>query len=291
MISNTLHRFSAVSKMAISAIDGLKIYAEAIGDPSKPAIVYIHGNSTSSGVWDSQFFDEGLGNSFYQVRFDLRGHGLSETPDNDSESPYDNKKQASDVAAVLKEFSITNPIFVAWSYGALIPADYMSVHGHEGVRGVVVSGGLTGPPHEVHKFFTHMSFPGFTDNTDATKMHQAYGIFVRALTCQPLSREWTLRLRGMLSETATATRSWIFKRQKDWNTYMEKASQCTPKLVIFGKEDRMNSLEYIDYIKTKWDPKLITSAIIEEAGHASFLEKPEEYNKILLDWAKSVAKV
>lgn len=159
----------------------------------------------------------------------------------------------------------------------------MSVHGHEGVRGVVVSGGLTGPPyvnplvyrmhthpfldrHEVHKFFTHMSFPGFTDNTDATKMHQAYGIFVRALTCQcvirysfcssalidsprPLSREWTLRLRGMLSETATATRSWIFKRQKDWNTYMEKASQCTPKLVIFGKEDRMNSLEYIDYIK------------------------------------------
>lgn len=45
MISNTLHRFSAVSKMAISAIDGLKIYAEAIGDPSKPAIVYIHGVS------------------------------------------------------------------------------------------------------------------------------------------------------------------------------------------------------------------------------------------------------
>jgi len=43
--------------------------------------------------------------------------------------------------------------------------------------------------------------------------------------------------------------------------------------------------------QTKWDPKLITSAIIEEAGHASFLEKPEEYNKILLDWAKSVAKV
>lgn len=43
--------------------------------------------------------------------------------------------------------------------------------------------------------------------------------------------------------------------------------------------------------QTKWDPKLITSVIIEEAGHASFLEKPEEYNKILLDWAKSVAKV
>jgi len=79
-------------------------------------------------------------------------------PDNDSESPYDNQKQASDVAAVLKEFSITNPIFVAWSYGALIPADYMSVYGHKGVRGVVVSGGLTGPPYVkllVRRIHTH----------------------------------------------------------------------------------------------------------------------------------------
>ncbi|KXN87003.1 AB hydrolase superfamily protein YdjP [Leucoagaricus sp. SymC.cos] len=273
MTSHAPRKPSATSKTVVSAIDGLKIYAEAIGDPSKPAIIYIHGNSTSSGVWDNQFFDEALGDSFYQVRFDLRGHGLSETPDNDSESPYDNKKQASDVAAVLEEFSIKNPIFVAWSYGTLIPADYMSVHGHEGVRGVVVTDGLTGPPYvnqpDVHKFFTHKGFPGFTDNTDATKMHQAYGIFVRALTY----------------------RTWIFKRQKDWSVYMEKASQATPKLVIFGKEDGMNSLEYIDYIKTKWVPKLITSAIINEAGHAPFLEKPEEYNKILLDWAKSVARV
>lgn len=64
----------------------------------------------------------------------------------ESEGPFDNEKQASDVAAVLKEFSVINPIFVGWSYGALIPGDYMSVHGFEGVRGIVVVDGLTGPP-------------------------------------------------------------------------------------------------------------------------------------------------
>jgi len=53
----------------------------------------------------------------------------------------------------------------------------------------------------------------------------------------------------MLSETMTATRTWIFKRQKDWRVYMEKASQITPKLVIFGEKDRMNSPDFIDYIK------------------------------------------
>jgi hypothetical protein len=66
---------------------------------------------------------------------------------------------------------------------------------------------------------------------------------------RPLSREWTLRLRGMLSETATSTRAWIFKRKKDWSVYMGSASQAVPKLVIFGKEDAMNSIVFVDYIK------------------------------------------
>ncbi|EPQ52654.1 alpha/beta-hydrolase [Gloeophyllum trabeum ATCC 11539] len=281
---------SVTTKTVTSKADGIKIYAEAIGDPSKQAIVYIHGNSTSSGVWDYQFFDEELLKHFYQIRFDLRGHGLSETPDVESESPFDNDKQGSDVAAVLEGFSVTKPIFVGWSYGALIPGDYVSVHGFDNVKGIVVVDGLTGPPPDVHKFFTGGPYPGFTDNGDATKMHQAYGLFIRALTYQPLPREWQLKLRGMLTETATATRQWIFKRKKNWGPYMEGASKAVPKLVIFGKQDGMNSLDYIDYIKTKWEPSLLTVSLIDDAGHASFLEKPKEFNTALLQWAAKVAQ-
>ncbi|KAH6903443.1 Alpha/Beta hydrolase protein [Coprinopsis sp. MPI-PUGE-AT-0042] len=279
---------SVTTKIVTSSIDNTKIYAEAIGNPSNPAIVYIHGNSTSSGVWDNQFFDPKLSETFYQIRFDLRGHGLSETPDESVENPFDNEKQASDVAAVLKEFAVTNPILLGWSYGALVPADYMSVYGCDGVRGVVVVDGLTGPPPDVHKFFTHPPFTGFNDNGDATKMHQAYGVFVRALTYQPLSREWTLRLKGMISETATSTRMWIFKRKKDWGCYLDQACKKVPKLVIFGRQDGINSLDYIEYIKGKWEPNLFTTTLIDDAGHAPFLEKPQEFNKVLLDWAKKL---
>lgn len=38
---------TVVFKKVTSAIDGLQIYAEAIGDPANPAIVYIHGVSNS----------------------------------------------------------------------------------------------------------------------------------------------------------------------------------------------------------------------------------------------------
>ncbi|KAG2024014.1 hypothetical protein CC2G_001615 [Coprinopsis cinerea AmutBmut pab1-1] len=278
-----------ISKTIPSLIDGVKIYAEAIGNPEHPAIVYIHGNSTSSGVWDNQFFDPRLSQHFYQIRFDLRGHGLSETPGEDVEGPFDNDKQASDVAAVLKAFSVERPLFVSWSYGALIPGDYMSVYGCDNIRGIVVADGLTGPPEESHRFFTHPPFPGFTDNSDATKMHQAYGLFIQSLTYRPLSREWTLRLRGMLTETATSTRAWIFKRKKNWDCYMSEASKKVPKLVIFGRQDGMNSLDFIDYIRAKWEESLFTSKLIDEAGHASFLEKPLEFNEIFYSWAKDRA--
>lgn len=39
------------------------------------------------------------------------------------------------------------------------------------------------------------------------------------------------------------------KRKKDWSVYMGEASKAVPKLVIFGKEDGMNSLAFLEYIK------------------------------------------
>ena len=55
----------------------------------------------------------------------------------------------------------------------------------------------------------------------------------------------------MLTETETATRQWIWKRKKDWGVYMGDASKNVPKLVLFGKEDGMNSITFVDYIKVR----------------------------------------
>lgn len=65
-------------------------------------------------------------------------------PNPELETRFDDEQHASDVAAVLKAFSVQKAIFVGWSYGALIPTDYMTVHGCEGVRGMVIASGLTG---------------------------------------------------------------------------------------------------------------------------------------------------
>lgn len=50
-------QYASESKVVISK-DGTEIYADAVGDPTKPALVFIHGFSLSSIVFDSIFDDQ-----------------------------------------------------------------------------------------------------------------------------------------------------------------------------------------------------------------------------------------
>ncbi|KIJ40218.1 hypothetical protein M422DRAFT_60579 [Sphaerobolus stellatus SS14] len=241
MTYSKVQKFGHLGRQVTSAFDGIQIYAEAIGDPSKPAIVYIHGNSTSSVVMGLSFFDETLLKHFYQGRLDLRGHGLSDTvrflPAIILDARFNDETQSSDVDAVFQGFSFEKPIFVGWSYGAVILADYITVLGDEGVRGIVIANGLTGEMSEIKKFFNHNLFSGHSDDVHATQMHRAFGLFIDALTC--------------------TYKVWIFKRKKLWDAYMNKASRSIQNLVVYRKSDKVNSPEFMDYIKERWEPSLL----------------------------------
>ena len=51
----------------ITSADGTKLYADAVGDPSKPSIVFIHGFALSASVFDSIFLEKSYTNGFYFV--------------------------------------------------------------------------------------------------------------------------------------------------------------------------------------------------------------------------------
>lgn len=48
--------------------DGTFIYADAVGDPSYPALVFVHGVNLSAIVWDGLFSHRTLKENFYMVR-------------------------------------------------------------------------------------------------------------------------------------------------------------------------------------------------------------------------------
>lgn len=59
--------FVPISKV-VKSTDGVSIYSDAIGDPTKPSIVFIHGICMSGACFDNLFADSNLLAKFYLVR-------------------------------------------------------------------------------------------------------------------------------------------------------------------------------------------------------------------------------
>ena len=54
--------------LTLTSKDGTKIYADALGNPSNPAIVFVHGVALCADVFDILFAKEILNKNFYLVR-------------------------------------------------------------------------------------------------------------------------------------------------------------------------------------------------------------------------------
>ena len=53
----------------VTSSDGTEIYAEAVGNPKKPHIVFVHGFTLSGAVFDRIFHDTQYQQRYYLVRY------------------------------------------------------------------------------------------------------------------------------------------------------------------------------------------------------------------------------
>jgi hypothetical protein len=126
----TIYRQSHETLASLSRLeDGTKIWADAVGDPSKPSVVFIPGASSSTLIFDKQFEDpeltknlllgttsvihsEVLADAGVKVRYDVRGQGLSDQPLDPS--AWTSNKFAEDFKAVVEAFGLKKPFIAAW---------------------------------------------------------------------------------------------------------------------------------------------------------------------------------
>lgn len=101
-------------ELAFASADGLKLAADAHGDPSHPPILLLHGGGQTRHAW-SGTADQLARRGYYAVTLDLRGHGDSEwCPDGD----YRHSAFAADTTAVARHFE-RPPVLVGASLGGL----------------------------------------------------------------------------------------------------------------------------------------------------------------------------
>lgn len=117
--------------MAFARLDDIVVHHEEAGSAESPAVVFANSLGTDLRVWDS--FLPHLPKRFRLVRYDMRGHGLTdETP-----GPYTVPGLAADLARLLDRLGIEGALLCGLSIGGMV-AQELAVARPDLVRGLVL---------------------------------------------------------------------------------------------------------------------------------------------------------
>lgn len=125
----------------IPSYDGTKLFTEAYGDASKPALVLCDGLGCDGFIWQHflpEFVDE-----FYIVHFQYRGHGLSAPPAIKSAMQVSDLR--ADLLAVMDHYQLDKATLLGHSMGVQVILDF-GVHHPERVNALVPMCGSYGHP-------------------------------------------------------------------------------------------------------------------------------------------------
>lgn len=70
--AHKMNRPSNLTEKFVVSADGSKIFASAVGNPEKPALVFVHGYALTSAVFNDIFSNPWNSKDFYLVRDSYR---------------------------------------------------------------------------------------------------------------------------------------------------------------------------------------------------------------------------
>jgi non-heme chloroperoxidase len=264
----------ALAQIPVASPDGTTLAAYAWGNPHGRAIVFIHGYSQSHLSWRRQIDDASLAAEFHLVAYDLRGHGASDQP-LARERYRDDKLWADDLAAVIAAAGLKRPTLVAWSYGGRVVADYVRVHGQDGIAAINYVAAITradrafwGP---ALKYTAEMASNDLAVNVRAARR------FVHACFAgRPAGEEMEITLAYTMAVPAKV-RALVLARTRDEGDIL--AQLRVPVLVTHGTMDRIILPAAGRYTAAQVPGARLS--LYDGVGHSPFFEDPTRFNREL----------
>lgn len=118
---------------------GIQLHLVETGNSAGRPIMFIHGFSQCWLSWNRQMNSE-LADNYRLVAIDMRGHGLSDKP---QEGYADSRLWADDVNAAMQALRLDHPILCGWSYGSLVILDYIRHYGEDSISAINLVGAIT----------------------------------------------------------------------------------------------------------------------------------------------------
>ncbi|BCW87907.1 AB hydrolase superfamily protein YdjP [Alphaproteobacteria bacterium SO-S41] len=242
--------------------DGVDLYYEVHG--SGPVLLLTHGYSATSQMWRGQI--EALAKDHTLVLWDMRGHGQSDYPED--QSAYSEVATVADMAALLDEVDAKRAIVGGLSLGGYMSLAFNRVY-PERVRALLIID--TGPG-----FRKDEARDAWNANALKTAEDFETNGLARLERASPEMRTSTHRSAVGLAKAARGMLS-----QRNGDVLASLPSVAVPSLVLVGSEDKP-FLAATDYMAAKIPGA--EKVVIDGAGHAANIDRPEAFNAAVTDF-------
>jgi CubicO group peptidase (beta-lactamase class C family)/pimeloyl-ACP methyl ester carboxylesterase len=245
--------------------DAMLFYEEkGVGEP----LILLHAHSVDRRMWNKQF--EELSKHYRVIRYDLRGYGLSSMPTEGKDFTI-----CEDLKKFMEVMNIPKAHLVGLSLGALAITDFMTLYPEKVISAVLAAGGLSFnlQPKEPEK--------------DLKMYKTNWKIAMRRGSCGDSPFLMSLIESWRMWQVSHRESSKVFLGDSA-KAYYENHQLQIPVLFIVGECDSPGSSLSSQYLS-----KLLPNNSIKRisgAGHFSAIEKPDEFNKAVLEFTKKYSR-
>lgn len=233
----------------------------------RPTIVFVHGSGGSSVLWHAQV--EALAGEVNTVALDLPGHGRSGGA---------GRRKVEDYAAVVEDFirtlEITRPVVCGLSLGGAVVLHLLLERPGKMEAGIIVNSGA-------RLRVAPMIFQAIDND---------YAGFVDATASMAVSAKTdTQRIKPLLESMAACSPEVTRGDFEACDAFdvMDRLEEIkVPVLVLTASEDRLTPAKYGKYLAEHIARSVLVH--IEEAGHLSPMEKPEEVTGAVREFVRGL---
>jgi 3-oxoadipate enol-lactonase len=259
--------------MDFRRLNGVVLHVEDLGPADRPALVFANSLGTDFRIWDDVVAR--LADRFRILRYDKRGHGLSET----GTSPCRMSDHVADLAALLDDLAVEGAVICGLSVGGLI-AQGLYARRPELVSGLVLCD-------TAHRIGSAALWNGRIEAIEKGGIAAIADAILERWFSEAMRANDPVALAGwraMLTRTPKAGYLGTAAAIRDTD-FTEQAGQiAVPTLCVVGEEDGATPPELM-----RETADLIPGAgyeVIAGAGHLPCIEQPQALAELILKFTK-----
>jgi pimeloyl-ACP methyl ester carboxylesterase len=263
-------------------LDGGRLYYEAAG--AGDALVLAHAGFVDSRMWDGQW--EAFAEGYHVIRYDMRGYGKSDR----LSGPVNRRDE---LLALLGHLGVERAHLLGCSMGGAVMIDFALEHPEAVISLIPVSAVPSGFPMQGEPPPNLLAMMAAVQQGDLERASELQlRIWVDGMFREPEQVDPAVRERAaVMNRIAVRNQTWMVADSQDIAPLTPPAVERLrefhmPVLALVGALDHPEILRAADVMAAGMPDA--RKAVIPDTAHVPNMEKPAEFNRLVLDFLRGV---